>query len=80
MGAKGAGDKVDGVADVVVEACIGVPRAVEEIIPMGVNFLAAKAHRPGGSGKKRESVGTVEGQDKGEVTEKILANFPAGGK
>ena len=78
MGAKGAGDKVDGVADVVVEACLGVPQEVEEMIPMGVNALAAQAHWPGGGGKKRNAVGRAEGQDKGEVAETILADLPAG--
>ena len=37
MGTKGAGDKVDGVANVVVEACLRVSCAMEEVIPMGIN-------------------------------------------
>ena len=52
MGTKGTGDEVDGVANVVVEACLGVPRAIEEVIPMGINELAAGARRTCGGGEK----------------------------
>ena len=61
-------------------ACLGVPRVVEEVITMRVNCLTVKAHRPGGSGKEWDVVGTAKGQDKGEVIEMILADLPTGGK
>ena len=80
MGTKGAGNEVDGVANVVVEACLGVPRAMEEVIPMGIDCLATGSHRACRGGEKREAMGPAERQDKREVAKAILADLPAGCK
>ena len=37
---------------------------MEEMIPMGVNALAAQAYWPGGGGEKGNVMGPAEGQDK----------------
>ena len=47
--AKGAGHKVDGVAYVVVETRLGVPRAVEKVIPIDVHLSTTGAHWSGSS-------------------------------
>ena len=43
VGGEGGGDEMDGVADVVVEGCFGVARAVEEVVSIFVNELPSCA-------------------------------------
>ena len=57
--ADGAGDNVDGVVDVVVQAGLGVPIAVEKVFPMSVNRFSAKAHWKSMGGENRDAMGTV---------------------
>ena len=49
MGTQGAGHEVDGVAYVVVETRLGVPRVVEEMVAIAVHLPATGAHRAGAS-------------------------------
>ena len=54
-----------------------MPRAMKEVIPVGVYLFATGAHRAERSREQREAVRPAEGQDTGEVAQAILPNLTA---
>ena len=77
MWTQGAGHEVDGVAYVVVETRLGVPRAVEEMVAIAVHLPATGAHRAGASREQRKAVGPSKGQDTGEVAQAVFPDLAA---